>query len=209
MDWQNPLRSISPTVDADVLQALARTHDPVTGNRLAKLAGRSYAQVQAVVGRLVEHGVVDVQQVGRTYAYTLNRNHVLAGSIIDAVSAPNDVESTTRDDVSEWSIQPVSVALFGSAARRTATHQSDVDLLLIRNNDVEVDDPMWSEQVGALSRTVETLSGNRVQIIELSDAEFGKAVREEQPLITSLQRDARTLVGTDVDDLVAGQATAL
>ena len=73
MDWQNPLRSIAPTVDADVLQVLARTHEPVTGNKLAQLAGRSYAQVHAVVGRLVDHGIVDVRQVGRTYAYNLNR----------------------------------------------------------------------------------------------------------------------------------------
>lgn len=163
MDWQNPLRSISPTVDADVLQVLARTREPVSGNRLAQLAGRSYAQVHAVVGRLVDHGIVNVQQVGRTYAYRLNRSHSLANGITLTVAAPEDVESSIRDDVTEWTIQPVSVAIFGSAARRTATHQSDVDLLIIRDDNEDEDDPVWSGQVGALAHAVETMSSNRAQ----------------------------------------------
>jgi len=207
MDWQNPLRSISPTVDADVLQVLARTHESVTGNRLANLAGRSYAQVHAVVGRLVDHGIVEVQQVGRAYAYTLNRSHRLARSIITSISAPEDIETAIHDDVSTWTIQPVSVSLFGSAARRTATHQSDVDLLLIRHNEVHENDSVWMEQVGSLSHMVETLSGNRAQIVELSDAELGGAVASRQPFIASLERDARNLAGTEIRDLLIGHAT--
>ena len=58
MDWENPLRSIAATVDADVLKVLAGAHEPVTGNQLARLAGRSYAQVYAVVGRMVDEGLV-------------------------------------------------------------------------------------------------------------------------------------------------------
>ncbi|MEN8237894.1 MAG: nucleotidyltransferase domain-containing protein [Actinomycetota bacterium] len=208
MDWQNPLRSISATVDSDVLQVLARTHESVTGNRLAKLAGRSYAQVHAVVGRLVDHGIVEAQQVGRTYAYSLNRSHALAQGIMASISAPDDVESTIKDDVSDWSIQPVSVSLFGSAARRTATDESDVDLLLIRDDEVEENDPVWSEQVGSLAREVETASGNRVQIVDLSESEFGEAVTEQQPLIASLERDARTLVGTEIRELPVGRSMA-
>ena len=207
MDWQNPLRSISPTVDADVLQVLARTHESITGNRLAKLAGRSYAQVHAVVGRLVDHGVVDVQQVGRTYAYNLNRNHILAKGIVASVSAPDDVESTIESEVSKWPIRPVSVALFGSAARRTATHESDVDLLIIHGDGVEENDSVWSEQVGSLVRTVEMASGNRVQIVDLSEAEFGEAVADQQPLVASLQCDARTLAGTEIRDFFVDRST--
>ncbi|MCL1587306.1 MAG: nucleotidyltransferase domain-containing protein [Actinomycetia bacterium] len=203
MDWQNPLRSISPTVDADVLQVLARTHEPVTGNRLAQLAGRSYAQVHAVVGRLVDHGIVDVQQVGRTYAYSLNRSHSLANGITASVAAPEDVESSIRDAVTGWAIQPASVAIFGSAARRTATHQSDVDLLIIRDDDVDEDDPVWSGQVGDLAHTVETISGNRVQIVDLRESELNETTADQQPLIASLQYDARTLAGTEIRELTA------
>jgi predicted nucleotidyltransferase len=203
MGWQNPLRSISPTVDADVLQVLARTHEPVTGNRLAQLAGRSYAQVHAVVGRLVDHGIVDVQQIGRTYAYSLNRRHSLANVISAAVAAPEDVESSIRDDVSEWSLQPVSVSIFGSAARRTATHQSDIDLIIIREDNVDEDDPAWSAQVGALVHTVEIMSGNRVQIVDLRESELNEAATDQQPLIASLQHGARTLAGTEIRELIA------
>ena len=202
MDWQNPLRSIAPTVDADVLQVLARTHESVTGNRLAQLAGRSYAQVHAVVGRLVDHGIVDVRQVGRTYAYSLNRSRSLANGITATVAAPEDVESSIRDDVSEWSLQPVSVAIFGSAARRSATHESDVDLLIIREDNVDEDDPVWSGRVGALAHMAEMMSGNLVQIVDLRESELDEAAENQQPLIATLHHDARTLAGTEIRELI-------
>ncbi|GAB3603573.1 hypothetical protein GCM10027586_06670 [Kineococcus gypseus] len=64
MDPSNPLRTIAPTVDADVLQVLARTHRPLSGATVANLGGRSYARTRACLHRLVEHGLVTAQDVG-------------------------------------------------------------------------------------------------------------------------------------------------
>ncbi len=198
MDWENPLRSIATTVDADVLKVLARTHEAVTGNQLARLAGRSYAQVSAVVGRLVEEGIVSVQQHGRTYSYRLNRDHVLVPGLLDILSAPSRFEDQIEESVEAWDSPPDIVALFGSVARREATPSSDVDLLVVRQDGVDCDDLVWRTQLGDLERTVEERSGNRVQLVEIGQTELAEAVDTDQPLIESLRLDARTLFGEDV-----------
>ena len=202
MNWDNPIRSIASTVDADVLQVLGRTHTAVTGNQLAQLAGRSYSQVYDVVDRLVEQGVVDVEQHGRTYSYQLNRDHVLADAIQEIIAAPQRVEDEIRRLVDNWSLAPHTVALFGSAARRDAESASDLDLLIIRENHISEDDTEWTEQTGELAQRIERLTGNRLQLVELTVSEIDEALRSDQPLIESIRRDARTLAGEDVQQLL-------
>lgn len=203
MDWENPLRSIAATVDADVLKVLAGTHAPVTGNQLARLAGRSYAQVTAVVRRLTEDGVVLVEQHGRTYSYRLNRDHVLASGLLDMLSAPSRIENEIRELVQTWDLPPNTVALFGSAARREAVRESDVDLLVVRPDEVDPDDDAWRVQLGDLVHLVEERSGNRAQLVELSRSELADAVESSEPLIGSLRLEVRTLMGVDLRTLAS------
>ncbi len=198
MDWENPLRSITPTVDADVLKVLAGTHTSVTGNQLARLAGRSYAQVSSVVRRQTEEGIVQVEQHGRTFSYRFNRDHALAAGLLDVFSAPSRIEHEVGDLVGAWDVPPDTVAIFGSAARREATRESDVDLLVIRLDDVDPHDDVWRAQLAGLVDFVEGRSGNRVQLLEISQSELAEAVESGQPLIGSLRSDARTLAGEDL-----------
>ena len=118
MDWENPLRSIAATVDADVLKVLAGAHEPVTGNQLAHLAGRSYAQVYAVVRRMVDEGLVLTARYGRTNTFRLNRDHALVQGILAVLAGPARLELEIKQLVQGWSLQPELVAMSGSAARR-------------------------------------------------------------------------------------------
>ncbi|MCL1693699.1 MAG: nucleotidyltransferase domain-containing protein [Actinomycetia bacterium] len=204
MDWENPLRSIAATVDADVLEVLAGTHASVTGNQLARLAGRSYAQVSAVVRRLTEEGIVLVEQHGRTYSYRLNRSHVLAPGLLDILSAPSRIENEIRELVRAWDLPPDTVALFGSAARREAVRQSDVDLLVVRPDGIDLENDVWRGQLGDLALIIEERSGNRVQLVEITRAELADAIESNEPLIESLRREARALVGEDLRERLAG-----
>lgn len=198
MDWENPLRSIATTVDADVLKVLAGTHTPVTGNQLARLAGRSYAQVSAVVHRLADEGIVLAEQHGRTYSYRLNRDHAVAPGLLDILSTPSRIEDEIREFVERWEAPPDTVALFGSAARREATPESDVDLLVVRPDEIGPDDVVWRTKLGDLERMIEERSGNRVQLVEIDRSAFAEAVDTDQPLIGSLRSEARTLWGEDL-----------
>lgn len=202
MDPVNPLRAVAPTVDADVLLVLARTHAPLTGARVAALAERSYAQVRAVLRRLVRHGIVTVEAHGNANIYTLNRTHVAATPLEQLAGAADEVERRIGAQVEDWEPSPAAVVTFGSFARRDGDVDSDLDLLVVRPGHVAEDDPRWRRACYDLARDIEAWSGNRVQLVELADRELAAAVAAGDPLIASLRDDGRALFGPPLRDLV-------
>lgn len=194
MDISNPLRTLTNTVEADVLAVLDRTHAPLTGARVASLAERSESQVRDVLRRLESHGLVASERYGKTSNYVLNREHVLAEVVIRAAAAADRVEELIGDLVGRWAIAPHAVVLFGSFARRDGGEDSDVDIFLVRPDTVEDGGP-WAEQRYELARRVEAWTGNHAQILEVSAGELADAVRRDVPLIQSLRDDGRCLAG--------------
>lgn len=194
MDITNPLRSLSFGVEADVLLALERTHLPLTGARVATLAGRGETQVRDVLRRLVEHGIVHDDRVGNSYTYMLNRDHVLAGAISHAARATSLVESRMRDLVGGWQTPPAAVVLFGSFARRDGDSASDIDVLLVRPDKVD-DLDGWADQRHELSRRLEAWTGNPAQILELSESEMADAIARDEDIVASLRQDGLALFG--------------
>jgi len=176
MDWENPLRSIAATVDADVLKVLAGAHEPVTGNQLAHLAGRSYAQVYAVVRRMVDEGLVLSARYGRTNTFRLNRDHVLVQGILAVLAGPARLELEIKQLVQGWSLQPELVAMSGSAARRRTAASDDIDLVVVRSDQTNPGNPAWRSQIDALARRIEHICGNRVQIREMDGSEHQEAI---------------------------------
>lgn len=203
MDLSQPLRSVSPGVDSDVLGVLASTHAPLTGNRVALLAGRSYAQVRAVLRRLVAHGLVNAERIGNAVAYALNREHVAAGFITGLTDLHAAVEQRIHGLLADWTIQPHAVVAFGSFARRDGDEHSDIDLLLVRPPELDEDDPLWAEQRYELASGLERWTGNRAQIIDLAPDELLAATEAEEPLIASLTQEGQVLLGPELRALLA------
>ena len=198
MDLSNPIRAVAPGVEGDVLAALLRTHVPLTGSRVAALAERGETQVRAVLRRLEQHGLVDVERHGQSYTYLMNREHVLVRGLEDLQQAMPALEDRVRALMDDWSVPPASVVLFGSAARRDGDADSDIDLLLVRPDGVDTDDETWAKQRHDLARSVERSTGNRVQVVELSTAELAKAGRRKEPLIGELRADGVIVAGRDL-----------
>lgn len=202
MDPANPLRTLAPTVDADVLLVLYSTRGLLTGARVAKLAGRSYAQVRAVLHRLVDDGVVDVERHGNAFSYRSNRDHVVAESLEAIATATNRVEQRLASQAAAWPLPAQALGVFGSFARRDGGPDSDLDLLLVRPDAVDEDDAQWRQQRQELARSAQRWTGNRVQILEMSAAELARAVDLGEPLIAALDDDARVLVGAPIGELL-------
>jgi DNA-binding PadR family transcriptional regulator len=208
MDLKNPLRSVAPTVDADVLAVLARTHAPLTGVRVQRLAGRSYAQVREVLHRLVADGLVDSERHGNVVSYSLNRAHVLAAAVEAAASGDDEVERRLRDALDSWDPTPAAVVIFGSFARRDGDTGSDIDILLIRSDDVKEDDPAWVACRYELGRQVERWTGNAAQIVELASAELAAAAGRGDDLVQAVGRDGRVLMGPSLHTLLVDPPNA-
>lgn len=195
MDVSKPFTAITPGVDGDVLVVLAGSTKPRSGRELARRAGRSSTGVQHVLDRLVEHGLVNREEVGRTFLYELNRDHLLAPTVEQMAGARGELIRRLRDEIDAWETPPVHASLFGSAARGDGDASSDIDLLVVRPADVGPDDVRWRGQVDGLADLVRRWTGNNAGIAEVSEGELPRLRKDRPPVVEEVSEDAVDLAG--------------
>lgn len=166
MRVQDPLGVVTPTVDGPVLQILAAADRAFTTSELARRVDRSAAGVRLVLNRLAGQGIVDISQVGTTFAYRLNREHLAADAVIALAQLKAALFDRLRSDVATWEVRPRLVAVFGSAARGDMDDDSDIDILVVGDQDIE---PMY-EQVDRLQHRVRRWTGNDCRVMVLETA---------------------------------------
>ena len=172
---------ITPTLDGDVLAALAGGEVEVSGRELHRLVGHSSEEgVRRAAERLVRQGVVSRQDVGRARLYKLNPEHLAAAAIQSLVSLRGELIQRLRDHVAAWEPPAAAVVLFGSVAMREATESSDLDLLVVRGALVSPEDHIWRDQLERLTRNATVWTGNDARILELGEVQV---FRQRPPVV--------------------------
>ena len=195
MDVSKPFTAISPSLDAAVLVELAGSTAPRSGRELARRVERSHTGVQHVLDRLVEHGLVNREEAGKTFLYKLNRDHLLAPTVEQMAGARAELVRRLRDALAAWRVQPVHASLFGSAARGDGDASSDIDLLVVRSVDVFPDDVQWRAQLDTLADLVRRWTGNNAGIAEVSENEIPRLRQERPPVVEQVSEDSVELAG--------------
>jgi DNA-binding transcriptional ArsR family regulator len=204
MDVSRPFAAVSPGVESDVLVALSGATAQRTGRELARLSGRSVTGVQYALDRLVEEGLVHRIEAGRSFLYSLNREHLLAPAVEVMSGARWELVRRLRDLIAGWSSQPFHISLFGSAARGRGSAASDIDVLVVRAKDIEAEDPLWQRQLDELAERLWAWTGNRAGIVELEQAAIPKLLEERPPAIEDVVDHGIDLGGLSVRELVKG-----
>lgn len=198
MDLALPLRSIAPGLDSAVLEVLCRTETGLNAVQISQLSSRgSRAGQRPVLNRLVEHGIVIADPANTGFLYRLNRDHVLAAAVLAAIDSRREVLDRLTSACCQLHPEPVHVSIFGSFARRQGGPDSDIDLMLVVNDDVDLHGASWTDQLHGLGRNVLGWTGNRLQALAFTDSRFADLVRGGEPLVTTWSADAVTLLGPD------------
>jgi predicted nucleotidyltransferase len=199
VDLTHPIQAIIPTLDGPVLEVLARTTRPMTGREVHRLAGRGSANgVRLALTRLAEQGVVHAEQRSTATYYSANRDHLAWPAVETLTSLRRTLLEQLRAELESWQCAVVHASLFGSAARGDGDARSDIDLLLVRPDDIEEDALPWAEQVDRLRRHVGIWTGNRCHAFQVDRARLAEHVEAGDPLIDSWLSDAITLAGPDL-----------
>lgn len=195
MHLGQPARSLVPTIDAPVLLALNATIRPVTGRRLATLAGASHTAVNAILGRLTRAGVVLAERQGNAVLYRANRDHV-GWAVVEALAGMRQsVLDAMRAEIASWQTAPVTALCFGSFARGEGDEDSDVDLLLVRPSDVAELDGTWDRQQQKLRELVQNATGNDCQILDIDRPGLLRQVDLHDPLVSNWLHDGVLVSG--------------
>lgn len=183
---------------------LAGTTRPLSGREVARLVGASQNGTNLALRRLVEQGLVHVQEAGRGAAllYTLNRDHIAAEAVLLLASLRSRFFVRLKDAVRGWPLQPIHASVFGSAARGDGDVESDIDLYIVRPKGIDEDDEQWRAQIDQLAKDVESWTGNHAGIVEVPESDVRRLRREQPPVVQELERDSVVLAGTPVAELL-------
>ncbi|MHB8589514.1 MAG: nucleotidyltransferase domain-containing protein [Candidatus Dormibacteraceae bacterium] len=196
MDFAKPYSVVCPTLDGPVLHILYHTTRPLTGREVSRLVTRgSERGVRLVLGRLVSHGLVNKEPAGAASLYTLNREHLAFPIVGQLMSLLEELPRRISEAIATWPIPPNHASLFGSAARGDGNLTSDVDIFMIRQNDVASDDIRWRRQLQGLADQIHDWTGNHASLIEVSRAELKAMLRRNEPIAESLRKESVRLYG--------------
>lgn len=192
----SPLSVVTPSVDGDVLTALAAAEDEFTLSRLHSLAPhRSRDGLRRALARLSDQGIVDVRAVGTSHAYSLNREHLASPSILELTAMKSRFLERVHGELVQWTPPPIFAAMFGSAPRGAMETSSDIDLFLLHPGE---DAEEWGEVLDELSRRAQRWTGNAVNILTMTVREVhGAGVAE--PVLRDVSRDGIPILGTPRD----------
>jgi hypothetical protein len=203
MNVSRTYSAVAPTVDGDVLVVLAKTTQPLTGRRIARLVRRgSVAAVAKALNRLVGQGLVLRQDAPPASLYTLNRRHVAAPAVEALALIRTELLGRLRHAFSGWTIPPVHASMFGSAARQDGDIDSDIDIFLVRPTGVSDEDATWSEQLHNISDSILAWTGNRAGVIDFPEQGLRQIRDESPPVLADLRHDGIDLAGTPLRKLL-------
>ena len=146
--------------------------------------------MQNALDELARSGLVIQERVGRAVVNTLNREHVLAPLIEQAAGLRDVVIRKIAAIIGEEAPRAVYACLFGSVARGDDSGASDVDLLIVWPDDVDVDEV----DVSGISTRVTALTGNVCEPFVMSETEFAQIDRSAPELATQIKADAVSLL---------------
>jgi hypothetical protein len=197
MRLQNPLSVVTPTLDADVLMALGSASRAFTAGELHRLIGKhSHTGIRKVLLRLEDEGILTSESIGNAVAYRFNNDHMAAPAIVELVKLRFAYLDRLREAFGAWDPAPVFAAMFGSAARGEMTNSSDIDLFVVRPDDLGAAARVkWDDNLQALQRNASRWTGNDVRALEMSLAEVTENLPHE-PVLEAIRYDGVVLYGS-------------
>jgi predicted nucleotidyltransferase len=195
MDFRRPFTVVTPTLDGDVLSALAAADVEFSGRELARRAGHGSAEgIRRAADRLALEGVVLRRVAGGAHLYRLNRDHIAARWIEGLATLPEQLIDRLRTVIAGWAEAASLAFMFGSVARRQAASGSDLDILIVRRRGCDPDSDTWRSQLVHLQEAATALTGNDTRVLEIGEEELGGGRIE--PVLEDVLREGVELLGS-------------
>jgi predicted nucleotidyltransferase len=192
VDAQHPLAVVTPTLDGDVLAVLALVDEAFTTGQLHRTLSRfSEDGIRKALARLRKQGIVLAEPAGNAYLYRFNRDHLAAEPIRALARLRQTLLSRIEERLESWKWPPVYAAVFGSMARATASTSSDIDLFLVKDDDVP--NEQWDAQLAELADDVSKWTGNDARPITFTASDLAR--RRNEPLFSEVLAEGLTVCG--------------
>jgi predicted nucleotidyltransferase len=198
VDFLHPVEAVIPGAQGRIMAVLARTSSELNLRTIARLSGVSVAQASRVLPGLVALGIVERREAPPSALFRFVPEHVAAGAVLALADARQLVLDDLARTASELDPAPVTVVVFGSFARGEAASGSDLDIVVVRRDAVDEDDAGWRAGIGAWIDRIHRVTGNRVELLEVTERDASRLLRSRKPLWLDVQRDGVVVFGRDL-----------
>ncbi|HEY6058053.1 MAG TPA: nucleotidyltransferase domain-containing protein, partial [Candidatus Limnocylindrales bacterium] len=191
-------------------EVLAGTTRGLSGREIHRLAGvGSVRGVQLVLARLVRQGLVGADEHANATLYAANRAHLAWPALEALVGLRRRFRERLGEAIAGWTLAPLHLSIFGSAARRDGDAESDIDLLIVRPGEVREGDEAWEAQLDVLRDQVTAWTGNRCQTFDIDSARLAEHLAASDPIIEDWLRDEVLISGQPLRSLIDGLAVGI
>ena len=201
MDFAEPVNAVIPGAQGRVLAVLAETSAELNLRTVARLANVSTAQASRVIPGLVELGMVERREVPPSSLLRLNRENAASRIVVELAQLRETVLKRIGAAAGELPLPPASVIVFGSFARREADRGSDIDVVIVRPDDVDDDDGTWTAGVDKWLRSARAITGNDVEVVEAGLSRAIEKLSNGGPLWEEVARDGVAIFGANLNEL--------
>jgi predicted nucleotidyltransferase len=199
MDLESPLRTIASPVEAETLRVLAGADTDFSAAQVHRLAEAASAYgIRKALARLADSGLVLSSSHGSSTFWRGNRHHVLWPAIELAVDARRELLDRLRRQFAER--KELSAYLYGSFARRLASPESDIDILVVYPDGAADDDIV--DFAHDLSQHILAWTGNEGHIYNATRTWLRDSAERADPVVMSIRRDAVALIGPEFEQLI-------
>lgn len=201
MDFVRPIEAVIPGAQGRILAVLVETTAPLNLRTLARLAGVSPAQASRVMPDLVDLGLVDRYEVPPSSQFLLARSNVAAQAVIELARSRDTAAERIGLAAASMATPPESVIVFGSFARSEAGVESDIDVVVVRPDSIGEDNDEWATALEAWRDEARSITGNSVEVVELSLSEARSKLRGRTEFWRNVRRDGFSVYGLSLDQI--------
>ncbi len=181
-----------------IVNFLSKNREKIfTINEISKELKQYYSYVNRVIDRLAKDRVIVRNKAGKAYLCTLNFENEKTLTLLSLSEIESKDEFYTKnkelkiileDFVKSIEVKNniVSMALFGSYAKGTATKESDIDILVISKEKTIID---------KTTREISAKYGKEINAIIMSPKDFKN--QKDKPLIKEIISNHYILYGAD------------
>lgn len=192
----------SPVVIA-TLRELDKRNAGISGREIARLINVSHRTALKALDNLEALKIVTRRVVGKSYYFTLNRNHFISKKVITVIfNNEREFRNSIYEKIKRVKSNGVlSLIVFGSVARKEETYASDLDLCIVYNKtktDVE-------EKTNKLRDELYEKYGVTLAPFYITESNFKRKAKNYDPPVNNILKDGLVIWGKSINGIINGK----